>query len=281
MTIDQALQAAATLGLARLDAQLLLLHVLGQRAQGRAWLLAHAHDALPTTASTQFIAAAQRCAGGEPLAYITGWQEFYGLTLQVDPRVLIPRPDTETLVDWALERIDQDAPPSTAQRPPFTVLDLGTGSGAIALAIQHQRPQVKTSAVDASPAALAVAGANAQRLKLKLQFIHSHWFAQVPGRYALIVSNPPYIAEHDPHLAALSHEPVQALTAGPDGLADIRHLIQTAPQHLLPGGWLLLEHGHNQASAVQQLLGEQGFTHIQSRSDLAGTERCCGGQLMQ
>jgi release factor glutamine methyltransferase len=158
------------------------------------------------------------------------------------------------------------------------VLDLGTGSGAVALALQHERPQCQVSAVDASADALAVASANAERLHLPLQCVLSHWMDAVPGPFELIVSNPPYVAEGDPHLAALTHEPLQALTSGPDGLDDLRQIIAQAPSRLTAGGWLLLEHGWDQAAAVQALLASAGFEQVQSRQDLAGTERCTGGR---
>lgn len=270
MQLSQALAAAAALGLPRLDAQLLLLHTLGRSPHERAWLLAHDSDELDTDAQNRFLALVQRRVGGEPLAYLTGVKEFFGLPLQVDARVLDPRPDTETLVEWALERL--------ATLPAPRVIDLGTGSGAIALALKHARPDAQVSAVDASADALAVARANAQRLGLEVTFLQGNWLAGLEGRFDLIVSNPPYIAEDDPHLAALGHEPRRALTAGTDGLDDIRTIIQQAPGHLQPGGWLLLEHGWDQATAVRTLLQAAGFADVQSRQDLSGIERCSGGQ---
>ena len=269
-TIAQALTQAHTLGLPRIDAQMLLLHVLGRAGADRAWLLAHDTDAIEPAAHAQFIALCQRRAAGEPVAYLTGRKEFYGLALQVDARVLDPRPDTETLVDWALHVI--------AQLPSPRIADLGTGSGAIALALQSQRPTAQVLAVDASEGALAVAQANAQRLGLPVRFQHGNWLAGVQGPFDAIVSNPPYIAAHDPHLAALTHEPLQALASGADGLDDLRTLIAQAPARLAPGGWLLLEHGHDQATAVRALLQAQGFIKVQSRDDLAGIARCSGGQ---
>ena len=269
-TLAQALAQAHTLGLARIDAQLLLLHAVGRPDAGRAWLLAHDSDAMDDTVHTQFIALCQRRLAGEPVAYLTGRKEFYGLPLQVDARVLDPRPDTETLVDWALEVI--------APLPAPRVADLGTGSGAIALALQSQRANAQVLAVDASEDALALAQANAERLGLAVRFQHANWLAGVAGGFDAIVSNPPYIASADPHLAALTHEPLQALASGLDGLDDLRAIIAQAPAHLAPGGWLLLEHGHDQAAAVQALLAAQGFTQVQSRNDLAGIARCTGGQ---
>lgn len=271
MTLAQAIAAAMGSGLARLDAQLLLLCALGRPPGDRAWLLAHDTDPLSHEVQAGYEALVQRRAAGEPLAYLTGRKEFFGLPLQVDARVLDPRPDTETLVDWALECLQEIAAPQ--------VIDLGTGSGAIALALQHARPDAQVTAVDASADALAVARANAQRLGLAVDCRLGHWLSGIEERFDLIVSNPPYIAEDDPHLAALHHEPRQALTAGRDGLDDLRVICEQAPAHLHPGGWLLLEHGWEQAHAVRALLQTAGFTQVQSRRDLAGIERCSGGRL--
>jgi release factor glutamine methyltransferase len=271
LTLAQSLQRAQALGLARIDAQLLHLHALGRSPHDRAWLLAHDSDAVPAEVQERLEGWLQRRLAGEPIAYITGFKEFFGLRLQVDARVLDPRPDTETLVEWALDLL----PEGSAQR----VLDLGTGSGAVALALQHERPRCEVTAVDASADALAVASANAQRLGLPVQFVLSHWMDAAPGPFELIVSNPPYVAEGDPHLAALTHEPLQALTSGADGLDDIRHIIAQAPSRLAPGGWLLLEHGWDQAAAVQALLASAGWVEVQSRQDLAGVDRCTGGRL--
>jgi release factor glutamine methyltransferase len=269
-TLSHALNQARTLGLERIDAQLLLLHALARPDAGRAWLLAHDTDALEEAVHARFIALCQRRAAGEPVAYLTGRKEFYGLPLHIDARVLDPRPDTETLVDWALEVL--------APLPTPRVIDLGTGSGAIALALQHQRPDAQVLAVDASADALAVAEANAQQLGLAVQFQQTSWLSGVDGLFDAIVSNPPYIASADPHLAALTHEPLQALASGTDGLEDIRTIVAQASAHLKPGGWLLLEHGYDQAEAVQALLLAQGFALVASRNDLAGIARCTGGQ---
>ena len=270
ITLAQSLQHAQTLGLARIDAQLLHLHALGRAPNDRAWLLAHDSDELSADVQERLEDWLHRRLAGEPIAYITGVKEFFGLRLQVDARVLDPRPDTETLVEWALELL----PPNT----PHRVLDLGTGSGAVALAVQHERPGCAVTAVDASTEALAVAHANAKRLQLPVQCVLSHWMDAVPGPFDLIVSNPPYVVENDPHLAALTHEPLSALTSGADGLDDIRQIIAQAPSRLTPGGWLLLEHGWDQAPSVQALLREAGFVQVQSRKDLAGMDRCTGGQ---
>lgn len=269
--IGQALTALQSQGLERLDAQLLLLHVLGIAPTQRGWLLAHDTDPLPPNCTTTLQALALRRAAGEPLAYLTGSKAFYGLELQVTPDVLVPRPDTETLVDWALEVLQVNA----------AVLDMGTGSGAIALALKAQRPDLRVWATDLSGAALRVARANAQRLGLDVQFAQGPWTAALPSHAPLfdaIVSNPPYIADQDPHLPALRFEPTQALTSGADGLDDLRQIIVNAPAHLRPGGWLLLEHGYDQAAAVQALLQQQGFTGVPSRCDLAGVARCTAGQ---
>ncbi len=268
MTIAQALRQAALHGLDRLDAQLLLLHALARAPNDRAWLLTHDTDVLDAAAHTRFDVACARRQQGEPVAYILGHKEFFGLQLNVDARVLVPRPDTETLVNWALEQLPAQG----------TALDLGTGSGAIALALQQARADASVTAVDRSTDALAVAQANAQRLGLPVRFMQSNWLQDLAGRFDLIVSNPPYIAAHDPHLADLVHEPQQALVAGADGLDDLRAIVATAGAHLHPGGWLLLEHGYDQSNAVCALLVEHGFTHAGSRCDLAGIARCSGGQ---
>ena len=280
-TVAQALAAAQTLGLERLDAQLLLLHALGKPADARAWLLAHDTDELPEEATLCLRALSLRRASGEPLAYIVGSTAFFGLKLQVDSRVLIPRPDTETLVQWSLDLLQARGLPL-----PPDILDLGTGSGAIALAIAHSLAhgpqltgrQARIVAVDASADALSVARENARLAGLDVQLILSRWFDKVSGHYFLIVGNPPYIAGTDPHLAALRHEPRMALTSGSDGLDDIRQITRQAPDYLQSGGWLLLEHGYDQAFEVRRLLAQRGFSQIQSRRDLAGIERCSGGQ---
>jgi release factor glutamine methyltransferase len=272
MTLAQALHYAQSLGLERLDAQMLLLHALGRSTHDRAWLLAHAGDAMQEAEHSVLQTLVIRRASGEPLAYVTGTKEFFGLTLHVDARVLDPRADTETLVDWALEMMDAQAPAA--------LMDLGTGSGAIALALQHSRPAWQVHALDFSAEALAVARANAERMLLPVVFHQGAWLDGVQTTFALIVSNPPYIAERDPHLADLAHEPLQALTSGSDGLDAIRAIVQQAPARLDSGGWLLLEHGYDQAEAVCRLLQAAGFTQVQSRCDLAGIERCSGGQYL-
>ena len=273
MTLGEALAGAVARGLARLDAQLLMLHVLGRRDGERAWLLAHDTDPLPASAEARYALLCSRRAAGEPLAYLTGRKEFHGLPLQVDARVLVPRPDTETLVDWALEVLAGQAAPR--------VLDLGTGSGAIALALKHRQPAARVEAVDRGAEALAVAAANAQSLGLDVAFRQADWLEGAARGWSLVVSNPPYVAAGDPHLDALVHEPLQALVSGPDGLADLSTILAQAPAHLATGGWLLLEHGWDQAHAVRSLLAAAGFQHVDSRRDLAGVERCSGGQWLE
>ncbi len=273
-TLQDALRQAATAGLDRLDAQMLLLHALGRSPHDRAWLIAHDSDPLTPKAAARWSELLQRRQAGEPVAYLIGEKEFGGLALQVDARVLVPRPDTEVLVEWVLDALPD---PGVTKAP--CLLDLGTGSGAIALTVAARRPDVQVTATDASPDALTVAQANAQRLGLSVRFAQGAWLAAVPGdRFDVIASNPPYIAEGDPHLAALTHEPISALTAGPDGLQDIRLIVAQAPGALHPGGWLLMEHGHDQAAAVRELLADQGFEAVSSRTDLAGIERCSGGR---
>ena len=271
MNLKHALLDAQAAGLPMHEARMLLLHVLGRPLHDRAWLLAHDDTPLGAAQMTALQALTARRLAGEPVAYLTGRKPFHGLDLHIDARVLDPRDDTETLVDWALEVL----PPNTPRR----VLDLGTGSGAIALAIAHQRPAAQVSAVDVSADALAVARGNAVRLGLRVTFHQGDWFAPLRGqRFDLIVSNPPYIAENDPHLPALAHEPRAALVSGADGLNDLRRIVADAPAHLAPGGWLLLEHGWDQAAAVRDLLADVGLAHVQSRRDLAGIERCSGGR---
>lgn len=271
-TLADALRDAQTQGLARLDAQMLLLMALAHDPHDRAWLLAHDGDVLSPDAASRFRSGVLERLAGVPMAYLTGEQAFFGLTLQVDRRVLVPRPDTEILVEWALTLMD-DLP------APTQVLDLGTGSGAVALAMKSQRLVASVWATDVSEDALTVARANAARLGLTVHFAPGSWLDAVPGqRFHLIVSNPPYIAEGDPHLPALAHEPLRALTAGMDGLDDIRSVVGGAPSALHPGGWLLLEHGHDQAERVRDLLQAHGFDAVGSRNDLAGIARCTGGR---
>jgi release factor glutamine methyltransferase len=274
MQIQHALLQAREMGVDRLDAQLLLAHLL---QQPRAWLLAHDDHPLSAELSAQWHGKLAHRAAGEPLAYVLGELAFCGLMLHVNPAVLVPRPETELLVQWALEVLPLQASGATQQ-----VLDLGTGSGAIALAIQAARPKAQVWASDASPEALAVAQRNADRHQLKLQFFCGDWWApfgsatRAEHRFDLVVSNPPYVAGNDPHLPALHHEPRGALTPEGDGLASLKTIIAGAPAHLRDGAWLLLEHGHDQAPAVRGLLSQAGFATPQTRADLAGMPRCTG-----
>jgi release factor glutamine methyltransferase len=271
------------MGLPRLEAQMLLLKCLGRDPQDRAWLWAHDEHSVTQGQQALLLQLAQRRLAGEPMAYLMGHKDFHALRLHVDARVLDPRDDTETLVQWALEVGPSDARrealdlvgPADAH---FEALDLGTGSGAIALALAHARPTWQVSGSDASEAALEVAQLNARTCGLSVNWVLGHWLQPFAGRaFDLIVSNPPYIAEHDPHLLALRHEPRQALVSGVDGLDDIRVIVQDSRAHLKPGAWLLLEHGHDQALAVRELLSRAGFEQVSSRQDLAGVPRCSGG----
>jgi len=266
-TAARLLARARALGVDRLDAQLLIAHRLGV---SRAWLIAHEDAELSDAPAID--ADLARRADGVPLAYLVGRREFHGLELHITPAVLDPRPDTETLVEWALERLA--SMPHGAR-----VIDLGTGSGAIALAVKQSRPDVEMFATDASVEALAVARDNAQRLGLAVTFAQGDWWCAAPDRrFDLALSNPPYIAGDDPHLAALQHEPREALTPGADGLGAIERIIDGAPRHLRPGGWLLLEHGFDQQDAVQARLATHGFVELATRRDLAGRPRCSGGR---
>lgn len=268
MTVAAAMARARDAGIDRLDAQLLLAACL-QRS--RAWLIAHDDAAMTDAQARTFLAWTARRASGEPIAYLLGEKEFHGLVLHVNADVLVPRPDTETLVDWALQVLH-------GARADAQVVDLGTGSGAIALAIKHAMPGALVTGVDKSGAALQVAQSNGERLGLPITWKQGHWWNAVHGeRFDLAVSNPPYVAQGDPHLAALAHEPQAALAAGADGLDDIRIIVAQAMSHLHPGAWLLLEHGHDQAEAARSLLSAAGFAAVQSRRDLAGIERCSGG----
>ena len=269
--VGAALALARASGLERLDAQLLLAAAL---QQSRAWLLGHDDEALSKHLAERITAQIAQRAAGMPLAYIVGEKEFHGLLLKVTPDTLVPRPDTETLVDWALE-ILQQLPGAPA------VVDLGTGSGAIALAIKHRHPAAAVQAVELSAAALAVAQDNAQHLGLALRFHQGDWWQPLAGqRFDLIVSNPPYIAGSDPHLPALRFEPLEALTPGGDGMAALHALIDGAPDHLRPGGWLLLEHGYDQAEAVATALRLRGFTESVLRLDLGGQPRVSGARWL-
>jgi len=311
-------------GTARIEVQMLLQQMLGVT---RAHLLAHPEQALDEAQAATYGALLQRRLAGEPLAYILGEREFYGLNFRVTPATLIPRSDTELLVELALQRIPQHLPASLTppglsnpSQPPlvrggvsehaFRVLDLGTGSGAIALSIAHARPDIEVTAVDASQEALEVARENARRLLVQhepahistkplalsdvegsmrtdsvignVRLLRSDWFAALQGeRFDLIVSNPPYIAANDAHLAQgdLRFEPRGALASGTDGLDDIRRIVAGAKEHLHAGGWLLFEHGYDQAGRARELLSAAGYAGVFSACDLAGIERVSGGAI--
>ncbi len=258
---------------AKLEAQLLLEYVLNVN---HAWLITHANDEIEIKTEQQFNALIQRRIEGEPIAYILGQREFYGLTLKVTPDTLIPRADTETLVDIALAKI----PLQTA----LHILDLGTGSGAIALAIAKHRPQVSVIAVDASEGALKVAQENAATLNLSnINFMLSDWFGALGNqRFDCIVSNPPYIENNDVHLSQgdLRFEPRAALAAGHDGLDDIRKIIQHAAGYLKPQGLLIFEHGYSQAESVSKLLASAHFTAVETCKDLGGNDRVTLGRTL-
>ena len=267
MTIGELL---AQSGLPPLEAHMLLERVLGKN---RAWLIAHADEAPGTEAEQVFAALSERRCQGEPIAYILGNREFYGLEFQVTPTVLIPRPETELLVELALGRI----PDNAAVR----VLDLGTGSGAIAVALAKERPQARLTAVDVDYAALAVARANASRHRVSVRFFCGDWFGALQGEtFDLIVSNPPYVAAGDPHLGMgdVRFEPPRALVGGADGLDCIRAIVAKARAHLCPGACLLFEHGYDQAEACRALLQTRGYLEVQSWPDLAGIPRVSGGR---
>jgi len=256
--------------LPRLEARILLAHASGR---SREWLVAHGDEAADVDATRAFTELARRRQAGEPIAYLTGTREFYGRAFKVSPRVLIPRPETELLVRQALARAGSGA----------RVLDLGTGSGAIAVSLACERADLRITATDRDDQALAVARRNAQRLAAeavaggRLQWRAGHWWAAVDAAdaYDVVISNPPYVATGDPHLdrGDLRHEPRAALAAGADGLEALREIVAGAPSHLRPGGWLLLEHGHEQGDAVRALLEAAGFVETGTLCDAAGLPR--------
>jgi release factor glutamine methyltransferase len=262
LRIDEVLRRA---GIDAREARLLLAAASGF---SEASVLAFPERDLPEETEGRFRELVQRRARGEPVAYILGRKEFYGLELAVNPAVMVPRPETELLVDLAL------------QRDFSSLVDLGTGSGAIALAIKRHRPAARVVAVEASAAALAVAQRNAARYGLQVEFRHGRWFEPLAGeRFDLIVANPPYVAEGDPHLPGLEFEPRAALTSGADGLDAIREIAREAPRHLAAGGWLLVEHGAGQEQAVQALLQQAGLEEVDSCPDLARIPRVAAGKV--
>ena len=269
-------RALAQSGLMPVDAQVLLAHVLGA---DRAWLIAHATDPLPGARADAFFQLAKRRRDGEPVAYLTGHREFHGLDLIVSPAVLIPRPETETLVDVALERLPADRA--------VRVADLGTGSGAIALAVAKARPLARIVATDASEEALAVARTNGERLGLgNVSYACGDWYGALADDHPpfhAIVANPPYVAAGDAHLGEgdLRHEPSLALTPGDDGLGAFRAIVAGARSRLVPGGWLVVEHGYDQSEAVRALFDGAGFHAIEARRDLAGIPRVVAGRSGQ
>jgi len=264
-------RALAAAGIEPREARLLLAEACGF---SEASVIAQGEQELPPEIEARFGQMVARRRDGEPIAYIVGRREFYSLPLSVGPPVLIPRPETELLVDLALERIAPQAPAS--------VLDLGTGSGAIALAIKRNRPRARMVAVEISAAALEYARRNAAKLGLEIELLHGRWFDPVPGeRFDVVVSNPPYVALGDAHLWQddVRFEPPPALVAGKDGLDSIREIARSAARFVRPGGWLLLEHGLGQEKAVQDLLAAAGFDDVTTWPDLAGIARATGGKL--
>jgi release factor glutamine methyltransferase len=262
LTASEAIRAS---GIDLKEARLLLAEVCGF---SEANLAASLDEEIPFEVENAFLDLLERRKAGEPVAYILGRKEFYGVELLVNPSVLIPRPETELLVDLAIER------------NPQSVLDLGTGSGAVALAIKHARPGSRVVAIDADLSALQTAKRNAMKLNLDVEFRHGRWFEPVAGeRFSLVVSNPPYVALGDPHLPALRFEPKSALEAGAEGLDAIKEIVRGAGAHLLPGAWLLLEHGWNQDQAVRDLLAQAGLESVMTWPDLAGIARVSGGRL--
>jgi len=262
VTVEQALRAS------RIDSREARLLLAAASGFSEASVVAYPERDLPAETETRFHEFVQRRSQGEPVAYILGRKEFYGLELAVNPAVMVPRPETELLVDLAL------------QREFSSLVDLGTGSGAIALAIKRERPGARVVAVEASAAALAVAQRNAVKHNLEIDFRHGRWFEPLAGeRFDIVLANPPYVAEGDPHLPDLGFEPRAALTSGADGLDAIREIVREAPRHLAPGGWLLLEHGIGQNAAIRSLLREAGLEDLQSWPDLARIPRVAGGKV--
>jgi len=276
-TVATALADARRRGVASLDAQLLLARLL---ATTRTRLIAHDERALTPAESARWQEWLERRLAGEPIAYLLGEKEFHGLALEIDRSVLVPRPETELLVDWACEAVSVlGSERSRGGHSPIRVVDLGTGSGAIALALKRAHPQSQVTGIDVSAGAIALARRNAERLGLAIELHEASWWHGLEGRrFDIAIANPPYIAAGDPHLAALRHEPKVALTPGGDGLGALRAIVAGASAPLVPGGWLLLEHGFDQGAAVREMLADAGFSRVETRRDLAGHERATGGR---
>jgi release factor glutamine methyltransferase len=267
-TIAAIMQSAPV---AQLEARILLGHVT---QLSRVQLITQSERALTADEAQQLSQLFARRLAGEPIAYLTGEREFFGLSFKVSPAVLIPRPDTELLVELAIEHLP----------PQGRALDMGTGSGAIAIALAHARPDARVTALDVSTEALVIATGNASKNQVKVDFLRSDWFGAVEAqRFALIVSNPPYIVAGDPHLSEgdLRFEPVDALTDHGNGLSDLQTITRDARPYLAAGAWLLMEHGYDQAAAVRELLSAHGYTEVQSWRDLAGIERVSGGRYSE
>lgn len=267
MTAGELLAAS---GLPGAEARALLAFASGATREA---LIAFPERVVAAEAAARFEVLAARRRSGEPIAYLLGVQEFYGRPFRVTPAVLIPRPETELLVDLALDALRR------VERP--RMLELGTGSGCIAITLALERPDARVVATDASVEALAVAHDNAQRLGARVDFAASDWYAAIEGEFDAIVANPPYVAAGDPHLAELRFEPAHALTDRGDGLGCLRTIVAGAPAHLARGGWLLVEHGYDQAAAVRALFERAGLADVRSTRDAAGIERTCAGRLGQ
>jgi release factor glutamine methyltransferase len=265
--VTSAVELLTASKLPRAEARLLLAAAVGTTVER---LVARPEQSVDAAAAGRYRALADRRLQGEPIAYLLGEKEFYGRRFEVTPAVLVPRPETELLVDVALARLRTLATPS--------VLDLGTGSGCIAVTLALECPSARVHAVDRSAEAVTVARRNASRLGARVELAIGDWYAAVEARFDLIVANPPYVAAADPHLAALAHEPRQALAAGVDGLDDLRRIVAEAPGHLLAGGWLAVEHGYDQGADVRDLFNRAGFMAIETVRDLAGLERVCVGR---
>lgn len=265
MTAGELLAAS---GLPAAEARALLAAASGATREA---LIAFPERAVAPQAAARFAALAARRRAGEPMAYLLGAQEFYGRPFRVTPSVLIPRPETELLVELALDAL------RAVERP--RVLELGTGSGCIAITLALERPDARVAAADRSVEALAVARDNARRLAARVEFVASDWYAAIGGAFDAIVANPPYVAAGDPHLADLRFEPTHALTDRGDGLGCLRTIVAGAAAHLAPGGWLLVEHGYDQGAAVRALFERAGFSAVRTVRDTAGHERACLGRI--